>query len=242
MAPKYDLDKIKFATDPATFQKAVGLYESGKITEFDDNGFTYTATVLGTQPYKVFVSNKKYDMGGCECYLGKNDTLCKHMVATAIYAVKSGAKLIENDKTQITKPTASGILGELNEKELKAIKQEISVVVKYIKDYSGPSRTWFAYQDSLQEGCNRLSAIINKLPISKRTAELIVNLLIRLDKKIQYGVDDSNGIVGGFIEENVDVLKQYVKLDGSCASAFRELRDKETCFGWEESLLAFIKK
>lgn len=209
MAPKYDLDKIKFATDEATFQKAVGLYESGKVTKFDDNGFTYTATVLGTQPYKVFVSNKKYDTGGCDCYLGKNGTLCKHMVVVAIYAVKTGEKLTDEDKTQITKSAASGILGELSEVELKAVKQEITIAIKHIKDYVGLSRAWFTYQDSLREGCNRLSAIIGKLPTSKQTAELIVDLLLRLDKKIQYGVDDSNGTVGGFIEETVQALKQY---------------------------------
>lgn len=31
MQPKYDLDKIKFATDGSTFEKAVDLYESGKV-------------------------------------------------------------------------------------------------------------------------------------------------------------------------------------------------------------------
>ena len=182
MPPKYDLDKIKFTTDPATFQKAVGLYESGKVIRFNDNGFTYTATVLGTQPYNVIVSNKKYDMGRCDCYLGKNDTLCKHMVSLAIYAVKRGGKLSQNDKIQIIKPTSSGVLRELSEAELKAVKQEITSTLKYVKYYSGPSRTWFAYQDSLTEGCNRLSAIIGRLPASRRSADLIVDLLLRLDK------------------------------------------------------------
>lgn len=140
MEPRYDLEKIKYGIDAGTFQRAVGLYQSGKVTEFDDNGFTYTATVLGTQPYKVSVSNKKYDMGGCDCYLGKNDTYCKHMAATAIYAVKRGKKLTEEDKTQITKPTASNVLGELTESELKTFKQEITTALKFIKYYSGPSR------------------------------------------------------------------------------------------------------
>ncbi|HEY4474780.1 MAG TPA: hypothetical protein VJC06_02570 [Candidatus Paceibacterota bacterium] len=34
MKPKYDMDKIRFATGTATFEKAVGLYEGGKITQF----------------------------------------------------------------------------------------------------------------------------------------------------------------------------------------------------------------
>lgn len=32
MASAYDLNKIKFATDEATFKRAVGLYESGNVT------------------------------------------------------------------------------------------------------------------------------------------------------------------------------------------------------------------
>jgi len=32
----YGLDKIKFATDEATFKRAVGLYDSGKVREVQD--------------------------------------------------------------------------------------------------------------------------------------------------------------------------------------------------------------
>lgn len=34
MPPKYTIDKIKFGTDPGTYEKAVALYENGKVTEF----------------------------------------------------------------------------------------------------------------------------------------------------------------------------------------------------------------
>ena len=48
--------------------------------------------------------------------------------------------------------------------------------------------------------------------------------------------------MGGFIEDSVDVLKQYAEIDRDCLQAFRQLKDRETCFGWEEPLLAFINK
>lgn len=41
MKPKYNLDKIKFATDTTTFEKAVALYEGKKVTRFKDSGFTF---------------------------------------------------------------------------------------------------------------------------------------------------------------------------------------------------------
>lgn len=242
MKPKYDLDKIKFATDGPTFEKAVDLYEKSKVAKFEEGIGAYSAIVLGTKPYRVSVEARRYDYGHCECYLGQNDTLCKHMVALAIYAVKGGKPLTDEDKRQVSQVTCSGRLGELSKGELSAVKKEITGAMKYIKPYNGPSRIWFSYQNSLSEGCNRLSKIVSELPVSEQTAKLLVDTLLRLDDKLcRSGVDDSDGTVGGFIEEIVQMLKEYAKLDPACAKAFNELKGRETCFGWEEPLLELLK-
>jgi hypothetical protein len=134
--------------------------------------------------------------------------------------------------------SCSGRLDMLSKIELSEIKKSITTAMRYIKPYTGPSRIWFAYQSSLQEGCNRLSAIVSGLPVSEQIAKLLVDLLLHLDKKLCYGgVDDSDGTVGSFIREIVEILEEYVKLDPTCAKAFRPLKNKETCFGWEEPLL-----
>lgn len=242
MSPKFNLDKIKFATDGPTFEKAVSLYESGKVTRFKEELNGFFATVLGTKPYRVYVDNRHYDRGDCECYLGQNDTLCKHMVAVAIRAVTGGKPLNEEDKKLVGQPVCSGRLGELSKGELSAIKKSITAGMRYIKSYEGPSRTWFAYQNSLQEGCNRLAKLVSDLPVSGQTAKLLIDMLLRIDEKLcRGGVDDSDGTVGGFIEETVQVLKEYTKLDPSCVKAFSELKGRETCFGWEEPLLELTK-
>lgn len=241
MTPNYDLDKIKFATDSPTFEKAVALYESGKVTQFKEGIRSYSAVVFGTKPYRVSIETQHYDYGHCTCYLGQNDTLCKHMVALALYVVMAGKPLTDEDKKLVNTPICSGELKKLNKEELTPIKNSITVAIRYIKPYTGSSRTWFAYQNSLQEGCNRLSAIVSDLPVSEQTAQLLVDLLLRLDKKlISGGVDDSDGTVGGFIQETVEVLKQYAELEPECALTFRQLQNRETCFGWEESLLELI--
>ena len=243
MQPKYDLDKIKFATDTPTFEKAVDLYEKGKVTQFKEGIGAYSAVVMGTKPYRVSVEARRYDYGHCECYLGQNDTLCKHMVAVAIRAVTGGKPLSEEDKRLVSQVTCSGKLGELSKSELAATKKAITTGIQYIKSYEGPSRTWFAYQSSLSEGCNRLSKIVSELPVSQQTAKLLVDTLLRLDDRLcRGGVDDSDGTVGGFIEEVVLALKEYTEIDSACAKAFNELKDKETCFGWEESLLKLIEQ
>jgi len=242
MRPKYDLDKIRFATDAPTFEKAVGLYERGKVTKFRKDFGGYSAIVLGTQPYEVSVSERNFDEGNCSCYLGQNDTLCKHLVALAICAVKKGGTLTDDDKRQFSQAISSGRLGELNRDELSKVKKEITGALKYIKPYNGPSKIWFSYQSSLSEGCNRLSKIVSELPISEQTAKLLVDMLLRLDAKLcRGGVDDSDGTVGGFVEETVQSLLGFAKLDPVCVTAFQKLEGRETCFGWEESLLKLLK-
>ena len=91
---------------------------------------------------------------------------------------------------------------------------------------------------TLSEGCARLAAIVSKLPVNEQIAELLVKLLLRLDRKLQVGgVDDSNGIVGGFMSEVVGMLIEYTKVDPRCINTFAQLTGKQTCFGWEEPLV-----
>lgn len=60
--PNFDLEKIKYAVDEATFQKAVGLYEKGKITQFKEGIGSHSAIVIGTQPYLVSVESRDYKL------------------------------------------------------------------------------------------------------------------------------------------------------------------------------------
>ena len=214
------------------------LYDNGKVTKFKEGIRSYSAVVIGSKPYNVSGEARRFDYGNCDCYLGQNDELCKHLVALAIHVVMRGKKLLPKDRDMITGPECSENLGELTKEDLSSVKNSITGAMRYIKAYSGPSRTWFAYQNSLDEGCNRLSKIVSDLPVSKQTTKLLIDLLLRLDEKLcRGGVDDSNGTVGGFVEGVVEVLKEYAQLDPSCIKVFKNLADKETCFGWEASLV-----
>ncbi len=240
---KYNLDKIKYATDPATFERAVGLYEKGKIIRFKKELNGFFATVLGTKSYSVYITKAHYDRGDCSCYLGQREILCKHMVAVAIYACMDGKPLKDEDKKIIDIPMCSDKLGELPKDELLIIKKDITSARKYIKSYTGPSKTWFAYQGSLDEGCARLSKIVSDLPVSLQTTKLLVDMLLRLDKKLSTGgVDDSNGTVGGFMQDTVSMLEEYFKLDPNCIKAFEKLCEQSTCFEWEEPLIKIFNE
>jgi len=219
----------------------VGLYESGKVTEVEQLGEGYTAVILGTEPYRVSVSARNYKHGHCTCYVGQRENLCKHMVALALYAVMGGKSLTDKDKEISYSVECSRRKEALNNEELAGVKKSITESMRYVKPYNGPSSTWFANQDSLREGCNRLSVIVSDLPVNKQTAEILVKLLLRLDRKLCVGgVDDSNGIVGGFMNDVVQVLKEFAQIDPDCIKTFKCLVNRETCFDWKEPLIRIL--
>ena len=84
--------------------------------------------------------------------------------------------------------------------------------------------------------------IVSDLPVNKQIAEVLVKLLLRLDKKLRVGgVDDSNGVVGGLMGEVVRVLEEFAQIDPECIEAFKVLIDIGiTCFGWEEPLIRIL--
>ncbi len=127
MKPKYNLDKIKFATGSPVWERGVDLYERGKITQFEDRETNFSATVLGGNPYGVWVSTEKFDVGDCTCYLGQNDELCKHMVALAIRAVTGGRPLSDEEKKMVNGPVSSGRKGVMNAEQIKLARANISL-------------------------------------------------------------------------------------------------------------------
>lgn len=233
----YTLDDIKYGTDEATFQRAVKLYQTHKVQNVVDTGFTYTATVQGTSNYHLIADPQKFTCGQCNCYIGQQDELCKHLVALSIHLVKQGQSLTDQDLEIYYHPVCSGSLGVLTSDELSHAKKQITAALRYIKPYTGPSRIWFTYQDGLDQGCYRLSTIVSHLPVSLQTAKLLVNLMLRLDHKLtDGGVDDSNGTVGGCIQDLVQVLNQYIDMDPQCLAACDRLVDIQTCFDWQLDL------
>jgi len=239
MPPRYDLDKIRFSVDQQTLERAFKIYDSQGILCFEDFDLGYRASVRGSggNVYHVYVSAKNFDQGTCDCYLGQENVLCKHMVAVALRAVSAGKKIGEEELSQ-PQVGCSDRVGSLSAEELAETRGRITAAIKFIKSYNGPSRIWFAYQNSLTEGCARLTEIVSSLPVSPQTAGLLVDLLLRLDKKLrQGGVDDSDGTVGGFMTEVASMLVEFAEMDNGCIKTFEKIAGRQTCFEWDETLV-----
>ena len=243
MMPRYTLEEIKLGVDRATWQRAVGLYETGAVKEFQEMGRFYEARVQGGKLYQVVVDSQEFDKGDCSCYLGQRDILCKHMIAVAIYAIKRGKPLSAAEKNFIEGVTLSREQRSLTKPELIEVKLEIKRAMRDIRPYLGPSRIWFAYQNRLTRGCRRLCLILRHLPINLQTTKLIISVLLRLDRRLgRGGVDDSDGTVGGFIEEVARALAKRAKSQPEIIPAFKPLAKRETSFGWEDELVELTKR
>ncbi len=240
MEPKFTLEKIKFATDPDTFSRAVEIYENNQISDFKELIACYSATVKGKHAYKTTIENRDFRLGMCDCYLGQHNYYCKHLLALAIYVVLRGKPLEADYKEVIDTPKSSNRLGELSPAELVEARKAITSAMAYLRSYTGPSSRWFSYQASLSEGCHRLSAIVSKFPVSRQTSDVLVKLLLRLGNKLATSVDDSDGTVGGFADALVVMLQEYAKLDPACKESFKVFKTKETGFGLEDPLVKML--
>ena len=244
MKPQYTLKDIKLKVDETTFARAAKLYESGAVGPISQGVKGYAATVKGTELYQVWLSPKDVYLADCNCYVGQNDTLCKHMVALALAVLAGNDGPFETEDLQQNNTVeGSGKVGVLSADETAVYRKEISTIItKYIRSYDGPSRTWFTYQNRLDEGCNRLADVVRRLPICTASADLMITMLLRLDTKLSSGgVDDSNGTVGGFIERCVIILETQARQDEGYIAVFRKrLPTSHTCFDWELPLMELV--
>ncbi len=239
----FDLETLKFSVGESTYQKGIDLYEAGKVQNFqvyDES--TCVASMTGGSEYMIVLSPKKFSHSDCNCYIGQNNQYCKHLVAVALHFLKKGEPLTPQEKEYISSLRCSEQRGELSPEALKEVKAIITRHLRYIKPYVGPSRTWDAYQDSLSQGVDRLVSLLSKLPVSLQTSQLVVNTLLRVERKLMNGVDDSDGVVRDFISDGVEVLKQYIEIDPECLKSIEKLQNLgTTSFGWEEELVELLE-
>ena len=93
--PTFTIQDIKYSVNSSMFERAQKLYESGKVQKISETPHGYEATVQGSSPYHVSLSRKHIDHGYCDCYMGQNDELCKHMLALGLAVLHLSGKTKE---------------------------------------------------------------------------------------------------------------------------------------------------
>lgn len=227
--PKFTFEEIRYADTTATFDRAMTLYESGKVGPITSDRQGYSAVIMGTHPYQVSISGKRVDECSCNCYLGQHDRLCKHVLALAL-AVLHGSGKISQPRSMLSAPKCP-----------EDARQAIREGMKKLRTYSGPSRVWFSYQRDLAAGSRMIAEAVASLPPTKANARFLWRLIERLDKKLANAVDDSDGVVGECTATIIRRLADYAKQAPEFAPTIQAFCSRETAFNFGDDLRSILK-
>lgn len=228
--PKFTYSDIKFAESEPIFARARQLFHTGCVQDLEQISDGYRATVQGSSPYRVRLSQKRIDYADCTCYMGQNDELCKHVLAVGL------AVLYEFEGvTRDGEPTARFAIDSSDAQD------HISAGMRYIRSYDGPSRIWFEYQRKLDIGAGMIIEGAAALETTRDNAKYLWRLIVRLSKRLSTGgVDDSNGTVGEVVSV---VMRQIADMAAEDASirewALKNCHD-DTGFGFEVDLQSVL--
>ena len=238
LRPLFTLFDIQMGVGDDEFKKGKKLFDGGKFNHLKRDFRGFNAIVSGTHDYVVFVSANDFDRGGCNCYVGEKDTLCKHMIALAIAAIfKYRPEDTEIVDAPLDQASCSTEVREINKEELATIKSGIRSALTHIKSYGGSSKTWSTYQDSLSKGKRLILYALSNLPVCKTSADVCINVIIKLDTKLATsGIDDSDGTIGELVEEIMELLSMFKESDPMLEKYIVDTFPKETNFGWEKEL------
>lgn len=85
--PQYTMEDLKKADDPIIFTRANAIFEEGRVDRLRPLYNGYAASVRGTQTYEVELSPRRVDEGSCTCPMGREEKLCKHIIAVAVAVI-----------------------------------------------------------------------------------------------------------------------------------------------------------
>ncbi len=222
---------VQYAVDDAMFERARKLFTSGKVTNLSQSVTGFSAEVVGTHSYRVHVAKRGINYGMCDCYMGQNDTLCKHMVAVGIAALYM-SKLADEQGRSVEKPPES----------LADRKQLMAAGMRKITGYNGPSSTWVAYQSRLDAGASMIRESMLGLEPSRANAIYLWGIVKRIDRKLQSNVDDSNGTVWPIATEAVATLAEWSTISQEFHKEIQMFTLYKTTFDFTDELLQKIDK
>jgi len=226
--PNFSYQDIKYSIDQSTISRAENLFKSNKVQNISEYSRGYNAVVQGTSPYHVNLSYRSIEESSCDCYMGQNDYLCKHILALAFAILKLSGKKenVEN----------------ISPNNIEDAKLLVSKGLKFIKSYNGSSRSWFSYQHDLYTGSVIIEDAIKNLQPNKENSKYIWSIALKLSKKLSNGgVDDSDGTVGGLIISIVNQCAKYANKNPQLKILIKDFTKDYTGFGFEEILMDLLE-
>ena len=146
------------------------------------------------------------------------------MLALALAVLQDSGKLDSMTATS-TAPT-----------DLATVKHIVNAGMNRLRAYRGPSKIWFSYQRSLATGAGIIAQGVSALPATKENAAYLWSVIVRIDRKLVNGVDDSDGVVGDCAARIMHRLASYAQTTPELLPVIRRYCDKKTNFCFEDEL------
>ncbi len=124
------VETIQACTRGASFGRGEKYYREGRVTNVNQDGATYTATIIGTERYSVILDTESL-AASCDCYAYQGDDWCKHIVALAL-TIASGP-IASADQPQTKKGYGSGRRGAWSDLEAKLLTQPATSLAEIIR-------------------------------------------------------------------------------------------------------------
>src|SRR5437879_5725409 len=94
---------VRRLADPRSFARGQAYFATGRVRRFVVDGASVTATVDGTNVYRVRLEITDTDLDGqCSCPYGQDGMFCKHCVAVALAWLDAGGELGEPRAQPVT--------------------------------------------------------------------------------------------------------------------------------------------
>jgi len=203
--------------DENILKRGEGYYRKGKVIDFQADGRTRSATVIGTEEYSVSVEfgqdGSIADMQ-CNCPYAENGEYCKHMAAVlyreycgdvpAVYSKRQPVKKPkESQKSKIEKNID---LVPVLPADMATLKDEIKKIIAHYKR-QGYIEYRYAYECAMQV----IETMETNATIYLRTGkykEAFDYSFFALRKFCATDMDDSDGGTGMICEVGLEIWKQ----------------------------------
>ena len=218
--------------DDKIISRGEAYYRKGNVVDFSVDGFTRTATVIGSKDYTVklaFSAEGDLTDATCDCPYAESGEYCKHMVAVLIAEEnngnvpkqKSSRTSAKKDKKQSIEPFHTEYYYDESKSDLENFKDTIRDIISGYK-YRGFIDYENAYDCAMDISAETESVVKQELLIGDyRCAFDCAMFVIR--KFSSTDMDDSDGGLGTVCYECTEYIGEAIKDLSTERYAFKKI-------------------
>jgi len=233
--PGFTIETLTNMVGPLIYLRGADLFRFGEVgkiktTSGSQNERVYQAYVQGSRQYTVRTSSHKIsraDRSTCTCPMGEKKEICKHIIALGLAVLHRSYQAYRSE----------------NPPSLDEVKDQVSEGFLYIYGSPDSSSVYFLYQRDLAMGGELVVNAIESLSANMENAKYVWRVICSLSDKLAHeGIDDSDGVVRGYVDILIDHLVAYAETSKELRRFLQGHCTEKTGFGFEDDLQEQLKQ